>query len=58
VARVERRDDTFTLTLEDITPQEFLQTLIERDIPVETFEVATASLQDIFIAVVKERNHA
>ena len=58
VARVERRDDTFTLTLEGITPQEFLQTLVERDIPVEAFEVATAPLQDIFIAVVKERTHA
>ena len=58
VARVERRDDTFTLTLEGIAPQELLQTLVERDIPVETFEVATAPLQDIFIAVVKERDHA
>ena len=58
VARVERRDDTFTLTLEDSTPQELLRTLIERDIPVEAFEVATAPLQDIFIAVVKEKNHA
>ncbi len=58
VARLERRDDTFTLTLDGITPQEFLQTLVERDIPVEAFEVATVPLQDIFIAVVKERNHA
>jgi len=58
VARVERRDDTFTLTLEGITPQELLQTLVERDIPVEAFEVATVPLQDIFIAVVKERTHA
>lgn len=54
VARMERRDDTFTLTLEGITPQELLQTLVERNIPVEAFEVAIAPLEEIFIAVVRE----
>lgn len=54
VVRMERRDDTFTLTLEGITPQELLQTLVERNIPVEAFEVATAPLEEIFIAVVRE----
>lgn len=54
VVRMERRDDTFTLTLEGITPQELLQTLVERNIPVKAFEVATAPLEEIFIAVVRE----
>jgi len=58
VARVEQRDDTFTLTLEGITPQELLRTLVERNIPVEAFEVATVPLEEIFIAVVKGRSDA
>ncbi|NIN96142.1 MAG: ATP-binding cassette domain-containing protein [Anaerolineae bacterium] len=58
VARTERRDDTYTLTLEGITPQELLATLVERDVPVQSFEVATAPLEDIFIKVVKERDNA
>ncbi|HAL62706.1 MAG TPA: sodium ABC transporter [Chloroflexi bacterium] len=58
VARMERRDDTFTLTLEGITPQELLQTLVERNIPVEAFEVATVPLEEIFIAVVREGKDA
>lgn len=58
VVRLEQRDDTLTLTLEGITPQELLRTLVERDVPVESFEVATAPLEDIFIAVVKERDNA
>ena len=55
VARVKQRDDTLTLTLEGITPQELLRTLVERDIPVEAFEVTSAPLVEIFIAVVKEK---
>ncbi len=58
VARMERHDDTFILTLEGITPQELLRTLVERNIPVEAFEVATAPLEEIFIAVVKEGKDA
>jgi ABC-2 type transport system ATP-binding protein len=58
VVRLERRDDTLTLTLEGITPQELLRTLVERDVPVESFEVATTPLEDIFIAVVKEKDNA
>lgn len=58
VTRVEQRDDTFTLTLEGITPQELLRTLVEREIPVEAFEVATAPLEEIFIAVVREGRDA
>jgi len=58
VARLEQRDDTFTLTLEGITPQELLQTLVERNIPVEAFEVATVPLEEIFIAVVRGEKDA
>jgi ABC-2 type transport system ATP-binding protein len=58
VARVARRDDTLTVTLEGITPQDLLRTLVEQEIDVEAFEVATAPLEDIFIAVVKERDNA
>jgi ABC-2 type transport system ATP-binding protein len=58
VARVERRDDTLTLTLEGITAQDLLKELVERGISVESFEVATAPLEDIFISVVKERDRA
>jgi len=58
VARVEHRDGTFTLTLEGTTPQELLRTLVERNVPVEAFEVASVPLEEIFIAVVKEGEHA
>ena len=58
VARVEQRDDTYSLTLEDITPQDLLRDLLQRDISILSFEVATAPLEDIFIAVVKERDNA
>ena len=58
VARIEQRDDTFTLTLEGISPQDLLKELVRRDISVETFEVASAPLEDIFIAVVRERDNA
>ncbi len=58
VAKAERRDDTLTLTLEGITPQGLLRELVDRGISVESFEVARAPLEDIFIAVVKERDHA
>ncbi len=58
VARTERHDGTYTLTLEGITPQDLLRTLVERDVPVEAFEVASVPLEEIFIAVVKEKAHA
>ena len=58
VMRIEQRDDTLTLTLEGTTPQELLKTLVERDIPVEAFEVATVPLEEIFITVVKEMDRA
>jgi len=58
VAKAEQRDDTFTLTLEGITPQDLLRELLDRGITVESFEVSTAPLEDIFITVVKERDNA
>jgi len=58
VTRVEQHDDTFTLTLEGITPQELLRTLVERNVPVEAFEMATVPLEEIFIAVVREGKDA
>ncbi len=53
VARSEKRDDTFVLTLGSATPQEVLRALVEQDVPVESFEVATVPLDEIFVAVVK-----
>lgn len=59
VAHVEREDDTFIVTLEPATtPQDLLRRLVERGIAVESFEIATAPLEEIFIAVVKEGRHA
>ena len=55
---MEQRDDVLTLTLKGITPQDLLRTLVERNIALESFEVTTTPLEDIFIAVVKERDHA
>jgi len=53
VVHIRQRDGTFTLTLEGITPQELLRTLVERNIPVQAFEVAAVPLEEIFIAVVR-----
>ena len=58
VARIEGRDGDFTLTLDDITPQALLQTLVTQGIPVEAFEVATAPLEEIFITVIREKTDA
>ena len=57
VTRMERRDGILTLTLDGTTPQALLQTLVERNVPVEAFEVAAAPLEEIFIAVVKEEGN-
>jgi len=58
VARIERQDDEFVLTLDDISPQELLATLVQQNIPVEAFEVGTVPLEEIFITVVKGGNDA
>ncbi|MCK4473590.1 MAG: ATP-binding cassette domain-containing protein [Anaerolineae bacterium] len=57
VTRMERRDGTLTLTLDGTTPQALLQTLVEQNVPVEAFEVATAPLEEIFISVVKKEEN-
>ena len=58
VVRVEKRDNTFVLTLGSATPQETLRTLVEREVLVESFEVATVPLDEIFVAVVKGGDRA
>lgn len=58
VTRIEKRDDTFVLTLGDATPQQVLRTLVDRGIAVNSFEVATAPLDEVFIATVKGAEHA
>ena len=55
LARIEGHGPEFNLTLKpDIRPEMVLRTLVERDIPVELFEVASVPLDEIFISVVKE----
>jgi ABC-2 type transport system ATP-binding protein len=54
VLKAQRHDSTYTLTLKDATPQDFLEALIANHIPIESFEIATAPLEEIFIAAVKE----
>ena len=54
VVRVERSGETYTVTLSGTTGQELLRTLVERDIEVKFFELASAPLEEIFITVVKE----
>jgi ABC-2 type transport system ATP-binding protein len=59
VTRSEARDGTYTLTLESgYTPRQLMGQLAEQEIDVESFEVATMPLEEIFIAVVKEGRHA
>ncbi|GAB4525335.1 MAG: ATP-binding cassette domain-containing protein [Anaerolineales bacterium] len=53
VTAVHRQNGTWRLTLGDgQTPQGVLQTLVARGIPIERFEVAAPSLDQIFIDVV------
>jgi ABC-2 type transport system ATP-binding protein len=53
--RIEQRERDRLITLEDDTsPQDILRQLVEREIPVERFEVATPPLEEIFIRVVEE----
>jgi ABC-2 type transport system ATP-binding protein len=58
VASIQHEDGTAILTLDGLTPQDLLRTLVERRVDVESFEVATAPLEEIFVAVVKEGHHA
>jgi len=59
VTSVEQRNETsVVLTLGDTSPQKLLRVLVEREIPVNRFEVGTAPLEEIFVSVVKEENNA
>lgn len=59
VTKVEQTDKTYAvLTLGDTTPQQLLRVLVERDVPVNSFEVGTAPLEEIFVSVVKGENNA
>jgi ABC-2 type transport system ATP-binding protein len=55
--RIEQRERDRLIVLEDDTsPQDILRQLVEREIPVERFEVATPPLEEIFIRVVEEND--
>jgi ABC-2 type transport system ATP-binding protein len=58
VGQIEERAGAFVLTLAGATPQDVLKTLVERNIPLEAFEVASVPLQEIFVAAVKEESRA
>ncbi len=49
----ERNGDIALLTLDGIGAQAFLAALVERNVEVESFEVASVPLNDIFVAVVQ-----
>ncbi len=55
VHRVERVDGDWKLLLEpDATPQSVLRELVAREVPLESFAVATLPLEDVFVKVVRE----
>jgi ABC-2 type transport system ATP-binding protein len=58
VADVLRRNGSYVLTLNGATPQELLQHLVERKIPIDAFEVTSLPLEDIFVRTVKNVRHA
>ncbi len=59
VQQVKRERDTYELTLaEGVSPQTLLQRVVNRNMPVEMFAVASAPLEEIFIAAVGGENHA
>ncbi len=53
VTHIERRGSEYTLTLNDIEPQALLRELIARDVPLQSYEVGTAPLAEIFVRVVQ-----
>ena len=55
--RIEERERDRLIVLEDdVSPQDILRQLVEREIPVERFEVASPPLEEIFIRVVEEND--
>jgi ABC-2 type transport system ATP-binding protein len=54
VSQVEANNGTFRLTLSSgVTPDRMLRTLVEHEVPVEYFEIATPTLDEIFVQVVQ-----
>ncbi len=54
VVQVEEKEDgSYLLELGDISPQALLRYLVERDVPVISFDVAQLPLEEIFIRVVQ-----
>jgi ABC-2 type transport system ATP-binding protein len=53
VVMMEQRDGVYILEMGERSPQDLLQFLVGNHVPVESFEVATLPLQDIFIRVVQ-----
>lgn len=59
VVRTETRDGQQTVYLANRTnPRALLQQMLERGLPLEQFEPASISLDEIFVAVVKGETHA
>lgn len=58
VVGVDQREGTFILRLGDGSPQDLLRALVQRNVPVDSFEVATAPLDEVFIAAVKGAEYA
>ncbi|NDJ51936.1 MAG: ABC transporter ATP-binding protein [Chloroflexi bacterium] len=57
VLDIHQRDGIYLLTLADDTdPQSVLPSLLERSISIDTFEVATAPLQEIFVSIVQQED--
>ena len=54
VVRNERNGDISLLTLDGIGAQAFLAELVARNVVVESFEIASVPLNDIFVAVTQE----
>ncbi len=55
VEKIERRNSAYHLTLAaDTSSQDVLRALVERGIPIDQFEIAAPSLDEIFIQVVTE----
>ena len=55
--RIEQRErDRLIVLQDDVTPQDILRQLVEWDIPVERFEVASPPLEEIFIQVVEGKD--
>jgi ABC-2 type transport system ATP-binding protein len=55
--RIEQHERDRLIALEDnASPQDILRQLVEREIAVERFEVATPPLEEIFIRVVEEKD--